>query len=265
MSFIEALGAGICAGLAVDFSLFPIDTLKTRLQAKGGFLKNGKFKGLYRGIGSIFVGSAPGASLFFTTYETSKKKLSRSKLGLSDPVVHMISASLGEIVACTVRVPTEVIKQKAQASAGSLSSKNVFKSVISSAQGWKSLYSGFSITIAREIPFTLIQYPLWEYLKAQYCNSHKVDVAPSYQAALYGSVAGGVAAALTTPMDVLKTRMMLAHGEKTYFQTVSEILRHEGFTAFWRGLVPRVCWLSCGGAIFLGAYDVVYKVIQRLE
>lgn len=46
--------------MAVDLSLFPIDTLKTRLQAKGGFVKNGGFHGVYRGLGSILVGSAPG-------------------------------------------------------------------------------------------------------------------------------------------------------------------------------------------------------------
>ncbi len=33
---------------------------------------------------------------------------------------------------------------------------------------------------------------------------------PSYEAAIYGSISGGVAAAITTPLDVLKTRVMTA-------------------------------------------------------
>ena len=52
--------SGSVAGLAVDLTLFPIDTIKTRLQAEGGLAKNGRFKGLYEGMGSVAVGSAPG-------------------------------------------------------------------------------------------------------------------------------------------------------------------------------------------------------------
>lgn len=52
--------AGACAGTAVDLLFFPLDTLKTRLQASKGFVKSGGFKGVYRGVGSVLVGSAPG-------------------------------------------------------------------------------------------------------------------------------------------------------------------------------------------------------------
>src|SRR5438045_248275 len=57
-----AAGAGAFAGVAVDVSLFPIDTIKTRLQAPGGFLQNGGWRGIYRGIGSVSAGSAPSGS-----------------------------------------------------------------------------------------------------------------------------------------------------------------------------------------------------------
>lgn len=56
---LRPLLSGACAGLAVDLSLFPLDTLKTRLQAQGGFFVNGGWTGVYRGMGSIAVGSAP--------------------------------------------------------------------------------------------------------------------------------------------------------------------------------------------------------------
>ena len=54
-----AASAGAFAGVAVDVSLFPIDTIKTRLQAPGGFLANGGWRGIYKGIGSVSAGSAP--------------------------------------------------------------------------------------------------------------------------------------------------------------------------------------------------------------
>ena len=76
-------------------------------------------------------------------------------------------------------------------------------------QGWRGLYQGFGITTMREIPFTSLQFPLYEFLKRQL--SIRVARKPLYahEAALCGCIAGGVAAALTTPLDVLKTRVML--------------------------------------------------------
>jgi hypothetical protein len=70
-SFWTALVAGGMAGTSVDVALFPIDTLKTRLQSPQGFLKAGGFHGIYNGLGAAAVGSAPGAALFFSTYEVS--------------------------------------------------------------------------------------------------------------------------------------------------------------------------------------------------
>lgn len=55
--------AGGLAGTSVDVALFPLDTLKTRLQSSEGFLKAGGFNGVYRGLGSVVVGSAPGGVL----------------------------------------------------------------------------------------------------------------------------------------------------------------------------------------------------------
>jgi solute carrier family 25 S-adenosylmethionine transporter 26 len=69
--FLHALIAGGIAGTSVDVALFPIDTLKTRLQAPQGFIKAGGFRGIYNGLGAAAIGSAPGAALFFSTYEVS--------------------------------------------------------------------------------------------------------------------------------------------------------------------------------------------------
>merc|ERR1719333_1392345 len=113
--FSMALLAGGCAGTSVDISLFPIDTIKTRVQAAEGFFKAGGFRGIYRGLGAAALGSAPGAALFFSTYE-SVKPLATSMFGEDRPVaVQGFAASTGECMACLVRVPTEVVKQRMQA------------------------------------------------------------------------------------------------------------------------------------------------------
>lgn len=54
---------GAVAGMSVDLLFFPIDTIKTRLQSQQGFIQSGGFRGVYKGIGSVFVGGAPGGTL----------------------------------------------------------------------------------------------------------------------------------------------------------------------------------------------------------
>ena len=51
--------AGGIAGTTVDIVLFPLDTIKTRLQSKIGFWAAGGFKSIYAGIGPAAAGSAP--------------------------------------------------------------------------------------------------------------------------------------------------------------------------------------------------------------
>jgi hypothetical protein len=57
---LASLLGGALAGLSVDLLFYPLDTLKTRLQARQGFWAAGGFKNAYRGVGSVAVGSAPG-------------------------------------------------------------------------------------------------------------------------------------------------------------------------------------------------------------
>merc|ERR1719491_1809017 len=76
-----SLLAGGLAGTTVDVALYPLDTIKTRLQSPRGFLPSGGFRGIYNGVGAAALGSAPGAALFFGVYERLKIVLSASAAG----------------------------------------------------------------------------------------------------------------------------------------------------------------------------------------
>ena len=56
LSWFGLLCAGASAGVAVDTSLYPVDTLRTRSQASEGFFKAGGFRGIYRGFGAAALG-----------------------------------------------------------------------------------------------------------------------------------------------------------------------------------------------------------------
>lgn len=270
MDYSTALLAGAVAGTSVDLSLFPLDTLKTRLQAgPGQFWASGGFSGIYRGVGSAVVGSAPGAALFFVTYEGVKHALDGANQGSSSsssPSTHMLAASLGEIAACAVRVPTEVVKQRAQAGQFA-SSAQALAAILRGPSMFRNLYRGWSATVLREVPFTVVQFPLWEAMKAwrrqqkgDHDNNKRKEVS-AVESAVFGSLAGGVAAAATTPLDVLKTRIMLSTERQSLVPLVRSIMAEQGGRAFFAGLGPRVMWISIGGAIFLGSYQWVVNFV----
>mmetsp|Transcript_1602 Transcript_1602/g.3945 ORF Transcript_1602/g.3945 Transcript_1602/m.3945 type:complete len:114 (-) Transcript_1602:898-1239(-) len=93
VSFVTSLIAGGFAGTSVDVALFPIDTIKTRLQAPQGFLAAGGFRGIYNGLGAAAAGSAPGAALFFSVYEVCAKQKRLSVLFMTIRYTHGASHS----------------------------------------------------------------------------------------------------------------------------------------------------------------------------
>ena len=260
----------------MDLSLYPIDTLKTRLQSSSGFYATGGFRGIYAGVGSALIGSAPGAALFFVSYESIKTGLKRVREARklsgewSEPIEHMLAASVGEVAACAVRVPTEVVKQRAQAlqagsSLGALRYILAQRKVIGFKGVWGELYRGWSITVVREVPFTVVQFPLWEGLKEWRRRKTGRESISAAESGLFGSISGAVAAGVTTPLDVLKTRLMLAREKVSVGVLLAQILRESGPRAFFAGMGPRVLWIGAGGAVFLGTYQWAYNAMAEAE
>jgi len=264
--FSLALIAGGCAGTSVDVALYPLDTLRTRLQSEQGFWKAGGFRGAYRGLLSAAIGSAPGAALFFSTYETMKGVI-KSNAGNEHWTHHSAASACGEVVACLVRVPTDNIKQNMQV--GRYSSLREALGSTYKAGGASGFYTGYATTVAREIPFSFIQFPLYEGFKKAWA-SYQGEATSATQGAACGSAAGAIAAAITTPLDVAKTRIMLdtkAGGEvKKYtgtVQTLQKIAAEEGPAALFNGITPRVGWITIGGFIFFGAYEKSTNLLWR--
>jgi len=263
MSNRVAFGAGAVAGLAVDLTLYPLDTIKTRLQSQQGFKAAGGFGRIYAGIPAVTVGSAPSAALFFWSYEKTKRNLETVMPHPS--FAHMTSACVGEFVACLIRVPTEVFKQRAQATPGIGTFRLVTHSLLH--EGARGMYRGYWSTVSREIPFSLIEFPLWEYFKRSWSTFQEKPVSP-LQAATCGSVAGAIAAGLTTPLDLAKTRIMLSKkvsGENlTVKSVITDIYKTKGLRGVFAGFWPRVIWMALGGFVFFGAFDKASKIFGAM-
>ncbi|CAH1388562.1 unnamed protein product [Nezara viridula] len=262
------LFAGAGAGLVVDCALFPLDTLKTRLQSQYGFWKSGGFRGVYKGIGPTAVGSAPCAASFFLTYNGFKYAIQPLVAPHQDFMVHMSAAAISEVVSCIVRVPTEIVKQRRQACIHEGSSLSIIRTVIRT-EGPLGFYRGFWTTVLRDAPYSIIQFPLWEYFKTNFRNMRGGKEPTPSEGALCGAVAGAIAGAATTPLDVVKTRIMLSVGgigpkrkNVKIGPIVTQIYKENGTMGFFAGFVPRVVWIFLGGGIFFGVYEKACVLID---
>jgi len=199
----------------------------------------------------------PNSATFFITYETTKGYLHNY-----GALSHVVAASAGEVASCLVRVPYEVIKMRLQVK--TINVRTIYAEIIT-REGYIGLYRGFTATVFRDVPFSALQYPIWELLKENHMNRNKRP-ATTAESAYYGSIAGGIAAFVTNPLDVAKTRVMIAkHNDPLASGKLVAALRavhsETGIRGLFSGVVPRVIWISVGAAIFLGSYETALQLL----
>ena len=263
------LAAGATAGCSVEAALYPIDTIKTRLQAMrsgGGFgalLKAGGGRALYAGVWGNLAGVAPASAIFMAVYEPVKQYVTdqvspdQSFLG---PLAAGVAAGLASSF---VRVPTEVVKTRMQT--GEFRHAFTALRTIIAKEGARGIFAGYGSFLLRDLPFDAIEFVAYEQLKKNYKTlvlEDERDLNPG-EHSIFGAAAGAVTGLVTTPLDVLKTRLMIQGGTGQYknvFDCASQIIRQEGAGALLRGWQPRVIWIGVGGSVFFTVLEQAKKL-----
>ncbi|XVE55103.1 hypothetical protein DITRI_Ditri03aG0133900 [Diplodiscus trichospermus] len=260
--FYESVIAGAAAGVIVETALYPIDTIKTRLQVAHG---GGKIilKGLYSGLGGNLAGVLPASAIFLGVYEPAKQKLLNAFPENLSAFAHLTAGALGGAASSLVRVPTEVVKQRMQT--GQFSSAPAAVRIIVANEGFKGLYAGYGSFLLRDLPFDAIQFCIYEQLRIGYKRAAGRDLNDPENAVL-GAFAGAITGAVTTPLDVIKTRLMVQGSAKQYkgiFDCVRTIMKEEGSQALLKGIGPRVLWIGLGGSIFFGVLEKTKQLLSE--
>ncbi|GLT68923.1 hypothetical protein SLA2020_411160 [Shorea laevis] len=258
----EGFIAGGTAGVVVETALYPIDTIKTRLQAAHG---GGKIvlKGLYSGLTGNLAGVLPASALFVGVYEPTKQKLLKMFPENLSAFAHLTAGAIGGVAASLIRVPTEVVKQRMQT--GQFSSPPDAVRLIASKEGFKGLYAGYGSFLLRDLPFDAIQFCIYEQLRIGYKAAAQRDMNDP-ENAIIGAFAGALTGAITTPLDVVKTRLMVqgsANQYKGISDCVQTIVREEGPSALLKGIGPRVMWIGIGGSIFFGVLESTKRLLAE--
>ena len=215
-TFVTDLALGGVAGAISNVVIFPADLVKTKMQQAGdaracavdtarAIVAAGGYRGLWAGSAPVLLGSAPESSIQLAVHAWLVAALlaaagqhAEADLWWSEQLLAGCLAGASTVVATN---PMEILRIKS-----SLSPDNSVLANIR-ALGLRGLYSGWDASWFRDIPFSAIYFTL-------YCQA-KTALAPvlagahfdSLLCTLSGLAAGSVAAALTTPCDVVKTRV----------------------------------------------------------
>ena len=287
-SYIKAF-AGISGGIFEAISLQPLDFAKTRLQMD----KKNKYKNMFdciqkvnrkEGFFALYKGLTPLTTHLgikycfrFGSFDIYKKQTEKV---INNNIAASFIAGLGSGITESILIvtPFEVVKTRLQMSHHSMTDPAEithikYKGPINCAftiikeEGITALWKGLIPTMIRQgsnqscnfMTFYALNKYIWG---KEIGNGKKIE---SWKSFMNGVIAGSVGPILNNPFDVTKTRLMAQGNKKEYKNTIdciSKIYKQEGFSALWKGIIPRLSRTAIGQGI---AWMTVMKFVELWE
>lgn len=278
--------AAACARAISIVTMYPIDTLKTRLQMAqpAAF----RLDGLYKGILGSLVGQVPYGVLTFGSYEIYKLILHERfpTIAINHPaLIYAASAILGDITGSGWLCPSEVIKQQLQAGIYT-NTLDAIREIYSTGGGVAGFYKGYTGGLARDVPFRVAQLTTFEITKRFYLRTkhqqqecagsssrrgnsstmEESETLSALEAAACGAIAGSFSAAITNPLDRIKTLMMTdvtnVYGGSV-FTCAKTMVGNDGLIGgLFTGVIPRVIYIAPSVCIFFVTYELVQQKLM---
>ncbi|XP_029378536.1 mitochondrial glutamate carrier 1 isoform X2 [Echeneis naucrates] len=308
---------GGVAGLVGVTCVFPIDLAKTRLQNQQGVqvykgmldclaktIRTEGYFGCYRGAAVNLTLVTPEKAIKLAANDVFRQKLSKDGTERHLPLWGEVLAGCGAgTCQVVVTTPMEMLKiqlQDAGRLAAQAASSGPAPSLVAPpsqarrtppqrpsatgitvellrTRGLAGLYRGAGATLMRDVPFSMIYFPLFANLNAlgqeRAGGQGAVQArSPFWQSFMAGCTAGSVAAIAVTPLDVIKTRLQTlqkGEGEDTYrgiIDCTRRIMKREGPSAFLKGATCRALVIAplfgiAQGVYFLGVGEMVLGLL----
>ncbi|KAI4903118.1 hypothetical protein NFI96_015700 [Prochilodus magdalenae] len=283
---------GGVAGLIGVTCVFPIDLAKTRLQNQQNgsrlytsmsdclikTIRSEGYFGMYRGAAVNLTLVTPEKAIKLAANDFFRFHLSKDgqKLTLLKEMLAGCGAGTCQVIITT---PMEMLKIQLQDAGRIAAQRKLMPQAVSPGgpvemksptamqltrdllreKGIAGLYKGLGATLLRDVPFSIIYFPLFANLN-NLGKKEEEGPAPFYVSFISGCIAGSTAAVAVNPVDVIKTRLQsLTRGsqEDTYSgvtDCIRKILRNEGPSAFLKGAYCRALVI----APLFGIAQVVY-------
>ncbi|KAI9598333.1 mitochondrial carrier domain-containing protein [Syncephalis fuscata] len=276
---------GAIGGAVGATVVYPIDLVKTRMQNQRSavvgelryrnsmdcfrqVIRNEGVLGLYSGLGPQLVGVAPEKAIKLVMNDIVRAFFRDPRTGelkLWQEITAGCVAGGSQVVFTN---PLEIVKIRLQIQGEVSKVTNVPKRSavwIVRELGLLGLYKGASACLLRDIPFSGIYFTAYAHLKKDLFHEGRDNKRLSiWELLSAGAIAGMPAAYLTTPADVIKTRLQVEarQGQTQYtgiMDAARKISREEGFRAFFKGGPARVLRSSPQ----FGTTLMVYEILQN--
>ncbi|XP_020506648.1 mitoferrin-2 [Labrus bergylta] len=275
--------AGAVAGIMEHCLMFPIDCVKTRMQSlqpepaaryrnvMDALRRIVATEGVWRpmrGLNATAVGAGPAHALYFACYEKLKKTLSDViHPGANSHLANGTAGCVATLLHDAAMNPAEVVKQRMQMYNSPYRGVMDCVRAIWHKEGPAAFYRSYTTQLTMNVPFQALHFMTYEYLQ-ELLNPQRQYNPSSHM--LSGALAGAIAAAATTPLDVCKTLLNtqesltlgspspsqgahrqisgLAHAFRTVY-------RLGGLKGFFMGVQARVIYQMPSTAISWSVYE----------
>lgn len=281
LSVAQHMIAGAVAGMTEHMAMFPVDTVKTRMQsymavrdyanasmasATRSIVGAEGVRALWRGVGAVAISAGPAHALYFATYEAVREATAPSHR--IDGEVHAVATAFAGVCATVVNdgvmTPLDVVKQRMQ-----LCGKQVYGSVYECVKhvyehhGVGAFFAGYRATLVMNVPFTAVYFCGYESAKRLILRWRglKEGQFSGSSHCVAGAIAGACAAASTNPLDVVKTRLQTQGevGARRYgglAHALRSIGAEEGAGGLMRGVRARVLFHVPAAAMCWSTYEL---------
>ncbi|KAH3685627.1 hypothetical protein WICPIJ_003374 [Wickerhamomyces pijperi] len=264
--------AGAFAGIMEHSVMYPIDAIKTRMQAfsTGKTMYSGVIStitkissqegsmALFKGINSMILGAGPAHAVYFATYEFVKREIMEEDE--ISPLKSALSGASATIAADALMNPFDTIKQRLQLGGESKTMWHTAKKMYLK-EGFTTFYASYPTTISMNIPFAALNFAIYETSTKLLNPNNNYD--PIIHC-LCGGLSGAIGAAVTNPLDCVKT-LLQVRGESsneqikksnTFWKASKTIYQMYGYKGFLRGMKPRVIANVPATAISWTSYEM---------
>lgn len=287
LHFYQFMAAGSAAGVIEHTAMFPIDTLKTLIQAhsrpccppltlRQALRSLPSLPSLYRGVSAMALGAAPAHAVYFSFYELSKESLSQRNPNPSlNPLVHAASGVLATVSSDAVFTPMDTVKQRLQLPSSPY--KGVVDCVrrVLKEEGLGALYRSYRTTVVMNAPFTAVHFATYEAAKRGLMEVSSEEITDEGRLVVHataGAAAGALAAAVTTPLDVVKTQLQCQgvcgcarFSSSSMRDVIQAIIKRDGYVGLVRGWRPRMLFHAPAAAICWSTYEAGKSFFQEIN
>ena len=263
---------------------------------------------LWRGLTPTLAMAVPANVIYFAGYDwlRANPQSPLQRLKVNDNYAPLIAGSSARVLAAIVVSPIEMFRTRMQATHTTATATDHFRQTLQSmketvsARGYHSLWTGLNLTLWRDVPFSAIYW--WGYEACRnaltnmretadgrqrisgggadaWARRHHSRLQENHTATLIdsfvaGATSGAIAAFVTTPFDVGKTRQqVISHvqdlpaagaalrpEELSMPRFLVHIFKEQGLSGLFKGWTARCLKVAPACAIMISSYELGKKM-----